>query len=269
MKKMSDLDLAGKRVLIREDLNVPVEGDWVASDARLEAALPTIRAALEAGAAVILVSHLGRPEEGRRDQEFSLAPVAAWLSDALGADVPLVTDWRDGVEVAPGEAVLLENIRFEKGEKANDDGLAKRLASLCDVFVMDAFGTAHRAQASTHGVAKYADIACAGPLLVAELDALGKAFDEPARPFVAIVGGAKVSTKLAVLEALSGIVDQLIVGGGIANTVARGGEATIVTFFAGQPTYETVPRSGRRPRRLQPSGTGRARGMSGHQPASG
>jgi len=218
MKKMSDLDLAGKRVLIREDLNVPVEGDWVASDARLEAALPTIRAALEAGAAVILVSPLGRPEEGRRDQEFSLAPVAAWLSDALGADVPLVTDWRDGVEVAPGEAVLLENIRFEKGEKANDDGLAKRLASLCDVFVMDAFGTAHRAQASTHGVAKYADIACAGPLLVAELDALGKAFDEPARPFVAIVGGAKVSTKLAVLEALSGIVDQLIVGGGIANT---------------------------------------------------
>jgi len=218
MKKMADLDLAGKRVLIREDLNVPVEGGKVASDARLEAALPTIRAALEAGAAVILVSHLGRPEEGRREEEFSLAPVAAWLSDALGTDVPLVTEWQDGVDVEPGKAVLLENIRFEKGEKANDDGLAKRLARLCDVFVMDAFGTAHRAQASTHGVAKYADVACAGPLLVAELDALGKAFHDPARPFVAIVGGAKVSTKLAVLEALSGIVDQLIVGGGIANT---------------------------------------------------
>jgi len=218
MKKMADLDLAGKRVLIREDLNVPVEGGKVASDARLEAALPTIRAALEAGAAVILVSHLGRPEEGRREEEFSLAPVAAWLSDALGTDVPLVTEWQDGVDVEPGKAVLLENVRFEKGEKANDDGLAKRLARLCDVFVMDAFGTAHRAQASTHGVARYAPRACAGPLLVAELEALGRAFHDPAHPFVAIVGGAKVSTKLAVLEALSGIVDQLIVGGGIANT---------------------------------------------------
>lgn len=218
MLKMSDLELAGKRVLIREDLNVPIKNGKVTSDARLRAALPTVRAALDAGGAVMLMSHLGRPEEGKPDPAFSLAPVAAALGEALGKDVPLVTDWRDGVEVAPGEVVLLENVRFEAGETACDDALSKKLAALCDVFVMDAFGTAHRAQASTYGVAKFAPVACAGPLLAAELDALGRALREPARPLVAIVGGSKVSTKLTVLDALAGIVDELIVGGGIANT---------------------------------------------------
>ncbi|MEQ8207484.1 MAG: phosphoglycerate kinase, partial [Woeseia sp.] len=218
MLKMTELALAGKRVLIREDLNVPIADGKVTSAARLEAALPTVQAALREGAAVILVSHLGRPEEGKPDPKFSLAPVAAWLSAALGSDVPLIDDWGSGVNVAPGSVVLLENIRFETGEKSCSDELSQRLAKLCDVFVMDAFGTAHRAQASTYGVAKFAPVACAGPLLAAELAALGKALDNPARPFVAIVGGSKVSTKLTVLDALAGIVDQLIVGGGIANT---------------------------------------------------
>ncbi len=216
--RMSDLDLAGKRVLIREDLNVPVRGGRVTSDARIRAALPTIRAAREAGAAVMLMSHLGRPTEGQPDDEFSLQPVAGRLSELLGREVPLVRDWIDGVDVVPGSVVLLENVRFLPGEKACDDTLARKMAALCDVFVMDAFGTAHRAQASTYGVAEHAPVACAGPLLVAELEALGKALDNPARPLVAIVGGSKVSTKLDVLDALAGIVDYLIVGGGIANT---------------------------------------------------
>ncbi|MDZ7645111.1 MAG: phosphoglycerate kinase [Woeseiaceae bacterium] len=218
MLKMSDLDLAGKRVLIREDLNVPIRDGEVGSGARIKAALPTVRAALDAGAAVILVSHLGRPEEGRPDAQYSLAPVARRLSRELGVEVPLVTDWSQGVSVEPGRAVLLENIRFEAGEKACDDGLSRRLAALCDVFVMDAFGTAHRAQASTVGVARHAPVACAGPLLAAELDALGRALGQPARPLVAVVGGAKVSTKLDVLDALLARVDCLLVGGGIANT---------------------------------------------------
>jgi phosphoglycerate kinase len=212
---MADLALAGKRVLIREDLNVPVDGGVVTSDARIKAALPTIRAALEANAAVMLMSHLGRPTEGEPDAQFSLQPVADRLSALLGVDVPLVSD---GVTVDPGQVVLLENVRFLHGEKACDEALARKMAALCDVFVMDAFGTAHRAQASTYGVAEYAPVACAGPLLAAELEALGKAMSNPARPFVAIVGGSKVSTKLTVLDALAGIVDQLIVGGGIANT---------------------------------------------------
>lgn len=218
MIRMSDLDLAGQRVLIREDLNVPIADGKVTSDARISAALPTIRKALEAKAAVLLMSHLGRPTEGKRSDEFSLRPVAEALSAELGRDVPLVENWIDGVEVQPGEAVLCENVRFLAGEKACDDDLSRRMAKLCDIFVMDAFGTAHRAQASTYGVAKYAPVACAGPLLSAELEALGKALDDPARPLVAIVGGSKVSTKLTVLQALASIVDELIVGGGIANT---------------------------------------------------
>ncbi len=218
MLKMVDLDLVGKRLLIREDLNVPIADGVVTSDARIRAALPTIRRALDAGAAVILMSHRGRPEEGRHDNDLTLEPVAASLSALLGADVPLVRDWSDGVDVSAGRAVLLENIRFEAGEKACDVALSKRLASLCDIFVMDAFGTAHRAQASTVGVARFAPVSCAGPLLIAELDALSRALDNPARPFVAIVGGAKVSTKLTVLDTLAGIVDTLVVGGGIANT---------------------------------------------------
>jgi phosphoglycerate kinase len=216
--KMSDLNLSGKRVLIREDLNVPLADGQVSSDARIRAALPTIRAALDAGAAVMLMSHLGRPTEGTPDEQLSLAPVARHLPTLLGADVPLVRDWIDGVDISPGNVVLLENVRFLVGEKSCDEKLARRIAGLCDVFVMDAFGTAHRAQASTYGVAKFAPVACAGPLLAAELAALAKALDQPARPLVAIVGGSKVSSKLAVLDALAGIVDQLIVGGGIANT---------------------------------------------------
>ena len=215
---MRELDLAGKRVLIREDLNVPLANGEITSDARIRAALPTMRAALEAGAAVMLMSHLGRPEEGAPSAEFSLAPVANRLSELLGMAVPLVTAWIDGVKVGPGKACLLENVRFLKGEKACDDRLSKRMAALCDVFVMDAFGTAHRAQASTVGVAKYAPVAAAGPLLAGELVALGQALDDPQRPLVAIVGGSKVSTKLTVLDALANIVDQLIIGGGIANT---------------------------------------------------
>ena len=215
---MTDLDLSGKRVLIREDLNVPVSAGSVTSDARIRAALPTLQQALDANAAVMVMSHLGRPTEGQPAAEFSLQPVAETLSKLLDRDVRLIGEWIDGVEVAPGEIVLLENVRFLQGEKACDDGLAKRMADLCDVFVMDAFGTAHRSQASTVGVAKFAAVACAGPLLSAELEALGKALDNPARPIVAIVGGSKVSTKLTVLDSLASIVDQLIVGGGIANT---------------------------------------------------
>ncbi|WP_313288131.1 phosphoglycerate kinase [Stutzerimonas nitrititolerans] len=231
--KMTDLDLQGKRVLIREDLNVPVKDGAVKSDARILASLPTIRLALEKGAAVLVCSHLGRPEEGVFSEEDSLKPVADYLSKALNREVPLVCDYLDGVEVKPGELVLLENVRFNPGEKKNTDELAQKYAALCDVFVMDAFGTAHRAQGSTHGVAKFADIACAGPLLAAELDALGKALKSPAKPMAAIVAGSKVSTKLDVLNSLSQVCDQLIVGGGIANTfLAAAG------FPVGKSLYE-------------------------------
>ncbi len=215
---MKDLDLRGKRVLIREDLNVPLKDGRVSSDARIRAALPTIEMALASGARVMLMSHLGRPVEGEYDEQFSLAPVAQHLSGLLGKPVSLVTDWRAEVELVDGEVALLENVRFNAGEKADDDDLSRAYAALCDIFVMDAFGTAHRAQASTHGVAKYAPIACAGPLLAGELSALALALSDPARPMVAIVGGSKVSTKLTVLETLSDKVDQLVVGGGIANT---------------------------------------------------
>lgn len=216
--KMSGLALAGKRVLIREDLNVPIKDGVVTSDARIRAALPTIQAAMTAKAHVLVMSHLGRPDEGKFSEEFSLAPVAKRLSQLLGVPVALKRDWLDGVDVGAGEVVLLENVRFNKGEKKNDDGLAKKMAALCDVYVMDAFGTAHRAEASTHGVAKYAPTACAGPLLVSELSALETALEKPARPLLAIVAGSKVSTKLTVLESLMSKVDQLIVGGGITNT---------------------------------------------------
>ncbi|MDX1588063.1 MAG: phosphoglycerate kinase [Oleiphilaceae bacterium] len=219
IKRMSDLDLSGQRVLIRQDLNVPLKNGRVSSDARIQASIPTIRLALAAGARVMLMSHLGRPTEGEYSDEFSMAPVAEHLGQLLGQSVRLVKDYLDGeVTVAEGEVVLCENVRFNPGEKKDDESLARQYAALCDVFVMDAFGTAHRAQASTHGVARFAPVACAGPLLSAELDALGKALLEPKKPVVAIVGGAKVSTKLSVLESLSGVVDQLIVGGGITNT---------------------------------------------------
>jgi phosphoglycerate kinase len=216
--KMIDLDLAGKRVLIREDLNVPIKDGKVSSDVRIKASLPTIKHAMEAGAKVMLMSHLGRPKEGEYDPSASMAPVAEHLGNLLGKPVKVIKDWLNGVELADGEVVLCENVRFNKGEGKNDDELSKKMATLCDVYVIDAFGTAHRAQASTHGVAKYAPVACAGPLLAAELEALGKALESPARPMVAIVGGSKVSTKLTVLDSLSQKVDQLIVGGGIANT---------------------------------------------------
>lgn len=217
--KMTGLDLAGKRVLIREDLNVPVKDGKVTSDARILASLPTIKLALEAGARVMATSHLGRPTEGEYDGQFSLRPVADYIGDLLGKEVRLVKDWVEGgFEVAEGELVILENVRFNKGEKKDDEGLSRKMAALCDVYVMDAFGTAHRAQASTHGVGKFADVACAGPLLAGELEALGKALGNPERPMCAIVGGSKVSTKLTVLESLSDVCDQLIVGGGIANT---------------------------------------------------
>ncbi|GAA6166916.1 phosphoglycerate kinase [Sessilibacter corallicola] len=215
---MTDLDLKGKRVLIREDLNVPVKDGVVTSDARIRASLPTIEHAMKAGAKVIVMSHLGRPTEGEYAEEFSMAPVAKYIAELLGCDVPVVKDFRAGVDVAEGSVALLENVRFNPGEKKDSEELAKEYASLCDIFVMDAFGTAHRAQASTHGVAKFAPVACAGPLLAAELSALEQALANPARPMVAIVGGSKVSTKLEVLETLSDKVDQLIVGGGIANT---------------------------------------------------
>ena len=219
IKRMTDLDLKGKRVLIREDLNVPVKDGRVTSDARLRASLETIRAAMNAGGRVMLMSHLGRPEEGVYSEEDSLKPVAERLGELLGQPVRVVQEYLDGsVEVGEGEVVLCENVRFNKGEKKDDEALAKRYAALCDVFVMDAFGTAHRAQASTHGVAKFAPEACAGPLLAGELDALTKALEHPEKPVVAIVGGSKVSTKLTVLEQLSKVVDKLIVGGGITNT---------------------------------------------------
>src|SRR5690348_9039500 len=216
--RMTDMDLRGKRVLIREDLNVPVQDGVVTSDARIRASLPTIRYALDKRAKVLILSHLGRPEEGKVDEALSLKPVAARLSELLGKSVPLRRDWLDGVDCEAGTAVLCENVRFNKGEKKDDPALARRMADLCDVFVMDAFGTAHRAEASTHGVARFARIACAGPLLVGELEALERALEKPARPLVAIVGGSKVSTKLTVLESLLEKVDKLIVGGGIANT---------------------------------------------------
>lgn len=217
--KMTELDLKGKRVLIREDLNVPVKDGKVTSDARIRASLPTIKFALDAGARVMLMSHLGRPTEGEYEEASSLAPVATHLGTLLGREVALLKEWLDGgFEVAEGDVVLLENVRFNVGEKKDDEALSKQMAALCDIYVMDAFGTAHRAQASTHGVAKFAPVACAGPLLAGELDALAKALGNPARPMAAIVGGSKVSTKLTVLESLSDKVDQLIVGGGIANT---------------------------------------------------
>ncbi|MGH1471898.1 MAG: phosphoglycerate kinase [Cellvibrionaceae bacterium] len=215
---MKDLNLKGKRILIREDLNVPVKNGKVTSDARIRAALPTLKLALNAGAKLIVMSHLGRPTEGEYNDEFSMQPVADYLSELLNCTVPVIKDFKQGVEVESGQMALLENVRFNVGEKKDADDLAKAYASLCDIFVMDAFGTAHRAQASTHGVAKFAPIACAGPLLAGELNALEKALANPARPMIAIVGGSKVSTKLEVLETLSDKVDQLIVGGGIANT---------------------------------------------------
>lgn len=221
VKLMTDLDLRGKRVLIREDLNVPLKDGRISSDARIVAALPTLRRALDGGARVLVMSHLGRPKAGASDADnaaFSLAPVAVRLGELLDRPVPLLRDWLDGVEIEPGALALAENVRFSAGEKQDDEALARRMAALCDVYVMDAFATAHRAEASTHGVARFAPIACAGPLLAAELAALGKALHEPARPLVAIVGGAKVSTKLSVLDALAEKVDRLVPGGGIANT---------------------------------------------------
>ncbi len=232
--KMTDLDLKGKRVLIREDLNVPIVDGEVGDDTRIRASLPTMKHAMEAGAKVMVCCHLGRPTEGQYEEKFSLAPVARHLSKVLGKEVRLIKDYLEKApEIEEGELVLLENIRFNVGEKKNDEELAKKYASLCDVYVMDAFGTAHRAQASTHGVGMYAPVACAGPLLAAELEALGKALDNPARPMVAIVGGSKVSTKLTVLESLSKVVDQLVVGGGIANTfIAAAG------YNVGKSLYE-------------------------------
>ncbi|MCP4009711.1 MAG: phosphoglycerate kinase [Proteobacteria bacterium] len=232
--KMTGLDLAGKRVLIREDLNVPVKDGKVSSDKRIKASLPTIKHAMNAGARVLIMSHLGRPTEGEPAIEFSMQPVADYLSEALGKAVPLVKDYLENAPLMnDGDVVLLENVRFNSGEKANDEVLSKQYADLCDIYVMDAFGTAHRAQASTHGAGQFANIACAGPLLAGELEALGKALDAPKRPMAAIVGGSKVSTKLTVLDALSKIVDQLIPGGGIANTfIAAAG------FNVGKSLYE-------------------------------
>ncbi|MEL6200513.1 MAG: phosphoglycerate kinase [Pseudomonadota bacterium] len=236
------VDIAGKRVLVREDLNVPLDNGRITSDTRIRAAVPTLEQALGRGAGVIVMSHLGRPKEGVYDPAASLAPVAARLSQLLGRPVPLVKDWLDGVDVAPGDIVLAENVRFNVGEKAGDAALSKRMAALADVFVMDAFGTAHRAQASTSGVAEFAPVACAGPLLARELDALGRAMQEPARPFVAIIGGSKVSTKLSVLEALSDKVDQLIVGGGIANTCLAAAGLPIGKSLAEHDMLDTARR---------------------------
>ncbi|KRG68723.1 phosphoglycerate kinase [Stenotrophomonas chelatiphaga] len=216
--RMTDLDLSGKRVLIRQDLNVPIENGQISSEQRITASLPTLKRALEQGAAVMVTSHLGRPKEGQWSEENSLQPVARRLSELLGRDVPLLRDWVGGVDVQPGQIVLLENCRMNVGEGKDDEALARQYAALCDVFVMDAFGTAHRAQASTHGVIRFAPVAAGGPLLMAELDALAKALKEPAKPLLAIVAGSKVSTKLELLASLVGKVDQLIVGGGIANT---------------------------------------------------
>jgi len=231
--RMTDLDLSGKRVLIRQDLNVPIENGRITSEQRITASLPTLKRALEQGAAVMVTSHLGRPKEGVWSEADSLAPVAARLSELLGREVPLVRDWIDGVEVQPGQLVLLENCRMNVGESKDDEALSKKYAALCDVFVMDAFGTAHRAQASTHGVIRFAPVAAGGPLLMAELDALAKALDAPAKPLLAIVAGSKVSTKLELLANLVGKVDQLIVGGGIANTfIAAAG------YKVGKSLYE-------------------------------
>jgi len=216
--RMTDLDLAGKRLLIRQDLNVPIAHGKITSDARLRASLPTLKLALERGASVIVISHLGRPKAGKLDPAHSLTPVAGWLSEHLGCTVPLVSNWIDGVALEPGQIVLGENTRFLKGEKDNDETLSKKMAALCDIYVMDAFGTAHRAEASTHGAGMFAPVACAGPLLAAELDALGSALATPKRPLAVIVGGSKVSTKLDLLKSLADVADQLIVGGGIANT---------------------------------------------------
>ena len=231
--RMTDLDLSGKRVLIRQDLNVPIENGRITSEQRITASLPTLKRALEQGAAVMVTSHLGRPKEGVWSEADSLAPVAARLSELLGREVPLVRDWVDGVDVQPGQLVLLENCRMNVGEGKDDEALSKQYAALCDVFVMDAFGTAHRAQASTHGVIRFAPVAAGGPLLMAELDALAKALDAPAKPLLAIVAGSKVSTKLELLANLVGKVDQLIVGGGIANTfIAAAG------YKVGKSLYE-------------------------------
>ena len=231
--RMVDLELAGKRVLIREDLNVPVKNGKVTSDARIQASLPTIEFALNAGAAVMLMSHIGRPTEGEYNPEYSLQPVAEHLATLLNKSVRLEKDWLEGIEINAGEIVLCENVRFNIGEGKNNDDLGKKMAALCDIFVMDAFGTAHRAQASTHAIAKFAPIACAGPLLASELEALGRALETPEKPVIAIVGGSKVSTKLTVLKSLSEKVDQLIVGGGIANTfIAAAG------FSVGKSLYE-------------------------------
>jgi phosphoglycerate kinase len=233
MKKMTDLNLKGKRILIREDLNVPLEDGKITSDKRIRAAVPTIEKAMKAKAKVMVISHLGRPEEGRFTKQYSLAPVAEMLSKMLGKKVPLVKDWLNGVDVAEGEVVLCENVRFNKGEGNNDEDLARKMAGLCDIFVMDAFATAHRAQASTYGVAEFAPIACAGPLLIRELDALSRIIKNPAHPLLAVVAGAKLSTKLAVLENLLDKVDQLLVGGGIANIfIAASG------FKVGKSLYE-------------------------------
>ncbi|MGJ8668097.1 MAG: phosphoglycerate kinase [Oceanococcus sp.] len=230
--RMQDQDLAAKRVLVRQDLNVPLANGQVSSDARILASLPTLQAALAAGAAVMVASHLGRPKEGIPSEVHSLAPVAAYLAGLLGQDVPLIKNWRQGVDVAPGQIVMLENVRFEVGEKANDEALSRDLAALCDVYVMDAFGTAHRAQASTHGVARYANVACAGPLLARELDALGAALKAPKRPLAVIVGGSKVSTKLELLENLAQVADRLILGGGIANTfLAAAGHPVGISLY--------------------------------------
>jgi len=216
--RMTDLDLAGKRLLIRQDLNVPIANGKISSDARLRASLPTLKLALERGASVIVISHLGRPKAGKFDPDSSLTPVAGWLSEHLGRSVPIVTNWIDGVALEPGQIVLGENTRFLKGEKEDDEALSKKMAALCDIYVMDAFGTAHRAECSTHGVGQFAPVACAGPLLAAELDALAAALATPKRPLAVIVGGSKVSTKLDLLNSLADVADQLIVGGGIANT---------------------------------------------------
>ena len=236
--RMADLDLKGKRLLIRQDLNVPVAGGKISSDARIKASLPTLQHALKAGASVLVCSHLGRPKAGKFDPEQSLAPVAEYLAQALGRKVPLLQDWIAGVHLQPGEIALAENTRFLKGEKEDDDALARKMAALCDIYVMDAFGTAHRAEASTHGVAKHAKVACAGPLLAAELDALGKALATPRRPLVIIVGGSKVSTKLDLLQSLAAKADRLILGGGIANTfLAAAGFAVGRSLYEGDLTH--------------------------------
>ncbi len=240
--ELTALEVAGARVLVREDLNVPLDGARITDDTRIRAALPTLRWLMERGACTLVASHLGRPREGAPDPACSLAPVAERVGELLGAEVRLASDWLDGVEAAPGTVVLCENVRFNVGEKADDEALARRMAALCDIYVMDAFGTAHRAQASTHGVARFAPTACAGPLLVAELDALGRALDDPARPLVAVVAGSKVSTKLTVLETLAEHVDRLIVGGGIANTFIKAAGLPVGASLHEDALVETAAR---------------------------